>query len=182
MEKNVFSSESMAFPLPGDSIVALFSGKPLVGYIFCCPWGFFEGLRIFLRLQWIWALFGVQTHFTPLDLPNSFLEKSWEIHEVSPHSSWWSILEASFASKLASISTFMLPREVAHWDQAQKNWLYFAHLVCVSTFFDVLDNLVPRNRGSISHNQGAISRNRGAIQKVYGHYWHLPPKCRYSIA
>ena len=60
--------------LPGDSIVALFSGKPLVGYMFCCPWGFFEGLRIFLWFQWIWALFGVQTHFTPLDLPNSFGE------------------------------------------------------------------------------------------------------------
>ena len=46
----------------------------------------------------------------------------------------------------------------------------FTYLVCVLTFFDVLANLVPRNRGAISRNQGAISRNRGAIQKVYGHY------------
>ena len=50
---------------PGDSIVALFSGKPLVGYTFCHPWVFFEGLRTFWGFQWIWALFGVQTHFTP---------------------------------------------------------------------------------------------------------------------
>ena len=57
---------------PGDSIVALFSGKPLVGYTFCHPWTFFEGLRTFWGFQWIWALFWVQTHFTPLDLLNSW--------------------------------------------------------------------------------------------------------------
>ena len=68
----------------------------------------------------------------------------------------------------------MLPGEDAHWDQAQKN-LILHLIVCVLTFFDFFDNLVPRNRG-------AISRNRGAIQKVHGHYWHLPPKCEYSIA
>ena len=87
---------------PGDSIVALFSGKPLVGYTFCHPWAFFEGLRTFWGFQWIWALFGVQTHFTP-----SYLLNSWRNPQSysSPYSSWWKpILEASFASKLASIS------------------------------------------------------------------------------
>ena len=86
----------------GDSIVALFSGKPLVGYTFCHPWAFFEGLRTFWGFQWIWALFGVQTHFTP-----SYLLNSWRNPQSysSPYSSWWKpILEASFASKLASIS------------------------------------------------------------------------------
>ena len=88
--------------IPGDSIVALFSGNPLVGYTFCHPWAFFEGLRTFWGFQWIWALFGVQTHFTP-----SYLLNSWRNPQSysSPYSSWWKpILEASFASKLASIS------------------------------------------------------------------------------
>ena len=54
------------------SIVALFSGKPLVGYTFCHSWAFFKGLRTFWWFQWIWALFGVLTHFTPMDLLNSW--------------------------------------------------------------------------------------------------------------
>ena len=57
---------------PGDTIVALFSGKPLVGYTFCYSWAFFKGLRTFWWFQWIWALFGVLTHFTPMDLLNSW--------------------------------------------------------------------------------------------------------------
>jgi len=39
-------------------------------YTFCHPWAFFEGLRTFWWFQWIWALFGVLTHFTPMDLLN----------------------------------------------------------------------------------------------------------------
>ena len=50
----------------------------------------------------------------------------------------------------------MFPEEEAHWDQAQKNWFYnILHILCVFRHvFNILDNLVPRNRD--------------AIQKVYG--------------
>ena len=141
---------------------------------FLPSWAFFEGLRTFWWFQWIWALFRVPTHFTHGSV--KLLEISIELaHTQANWGQSWN--RALYLNQNLFPNLCFLPGKDAHCDPAQKNLVLHFFV-----FFDFLDNLVPRNRDAISCNQGAISRNRGAIQKVYGHYWYLPPKCGDSIA
>ena len=57
------------------------------GYTFCHSWAFFKGLRTFWWFQWIWALFGVLTNFTPMD-PIKLLEKSTKLAHTKAHKFW----------------------------------------------------------------------------------------------
>ena len=57
------------------------------GYTFCHSWAFLRVCALFGGFQWIWALFGVLTNFTPMD-PIKLLEKSTKLAHTKAHKFW----------------------------------------------------------------------------------------------